>query len=141
MASASHEVQAAIFAALSADAGVKAEIGDPARVYANPPPGAVMPFVTLSEVSAGDWSTVSWYGREILFDVHAWGEMNAAAGGRIKLLAVMDACEMALRTRPTGLTGHRLGLLRFLSSRVLLDPDGRTLHGVISLRALTNEED
>jgi hypothetical protein len=130
-------LQAAIRTALLASGDLQVIVGT--RVYANVSQGQVMPFVTLDEVTATDWSAVDWYGRDIQFDVHAWGELTAAAGGLSMIYDVLRAIELALRDARLTLTGSALVLIRLQSSRVMRDPDGRTLHGVATFRALTQE--
>jgi hypothetical protein len=132
-------LQAAMLARLGADASVKAELGDPARIYANAPAKAVMPFALIAEVSGSDWSACDWYGRETLFDVHVWGELTAQAGGKSRIYAALRAIELSLRDASLSLTGSALVLIRYQNSRVIDDPDGRTLHGVATFRALTQE--
>ena len=130
-------LQAAIRTKLLADASMQVLVGT--KIYANVSQGQVFPFVTLDEVAATDWSAVDWYGRDIQFDVHVWSEITSAAGGLSKLYDVMHACELALRDASLSLTGSALVLIRYQSSRVMRDPDGRTLHGVATFRALTQE--
>ena len=128
----------AVRSRLIADAGVIAELGASPPVFTTPPDTQGLPFITLDVAAASAWDTNTWYGRRSLVDVHVWGELTTQAGGRAKVLAILTAGETALRT-PLTLSGHANVLIRFENSRVMLEPDNSTVHGVSTIRALTQE--
>ena len=133
--SSSFAVHKAIATALAADAAVVAEVGD--RIETNPDASLEMPYITLNEVNAQAWDTQTRFGKEHLFDVHVWADQTH---GFTKLYTAMMVVEDALREGVTALSdNHNLVLIRLTDSRTLRDPDG-TLHGVMSFRAITQED-
>lgn len=128
----------AIRSQLQSDSGVRAQFTGTPPVFTTVPDTQVIPYITLAIAGSTDWDTADWYGRASLIDVHVWGETTAQAGGRAKVLAILYACEKALRD-PLTLSGHANVLVRFENSRDMLEPDNRTIHGVSTFRALTQE--
>jgi hypothetical protein len=127
---------AAVRTRLLVDAGVLAEFTGTPVVAVNPPDNAALPFITINTAGSTEWSTDTWYGRRTLIDVHAWTTLEA--GGRAKALAILFAAEKALRA-PLTLSGHACVLLRFEGHQDMLEGDRRTVHGVATFRALTQE--
>mgnify|MGYP000514802585 CR=1 FL=1 len=58
MTNAQWELQKAVYQLLRADAALMAEIGDPPRIFDDPPPDAPFPYLTLGEARASDWKGV-----------------------------------------------------------------------------------
>ncbi len=127
------ELRTAIYAAITADAGLQALIGDPARVYDDVPPGASFPFITLGAGSASDWSTMTERGAEHLITLHVWSRYE----GHKEALAILAALEALLHDASLTLSGHALVNLSVQGTEVLRDPSGNTTHGVIRFRAVT----
>lgn len=133
--SSSFAVHKAIAGALAADAGVVAQVG--ARIETNPDASLELPYITLNEVSARAFDTQSSYGKSHLFDVHVWADQTH---GLNRLYTIMMVVEDAMRNSITTLSDdHILVLIRLTDSQTLRDPDG-TLHGVLSFRAITQED-
>ena len=64
----------------------------------------------------------------------------ARDGGRVRpAREIVDAVQEALHLAPLMLTVNALALIRVVSARVLLDPDGLTAHGVILVEAVIEE--
>lgn len=124
-------LQKAIFAALVADAGVGALIGD--RIYDAAPRNAVFPYVEVGDAALVDWSTGTEDGAEHRVVLHAWSRTR----GKAECYAVMDAVRSALHDAPLTLDGHALVSLRHEFGDARRDPDGITFHGVLRFRAVT----
>jgi len=125
-------LQAAIHQVLTADAPLAALLGGP-KVYDRVPAGAGLPYVTLGDGVASDWSTGTETGTEHLLRFHVW----ARDGGRKAIRDVAAAIHAALHDADLALAQGHLVNLRFTTARVLADPDGETWHGVLDYRAVT----
>ena len=122
----------AVRSRLTADAGVSAGLGDPPRVYDRAPGGAAFPFLTLGR---GETAPVDADAGllEHRLTLHAWGRRDDRAVIRDILGAVRSAlheAELAL------IAPYRCVLCRVVYTDLFTGPDGRTLHGVMRVRAL-----
>lgn len=117
---------------LCADPPLLALLGGP-HVHDVPPPGAAFPFVTLGEAVVADWSTATEGGSELSLTLHVWSR----AGGRAEAFALTAAVQQALHDAPLALAGHHLANLRATTAEVRREADGRTFHGLVRLRAVT----
>lgn len=132
MASASFALQAAIFAALRADAGVRALLPSD-RILDHVPQTARFPYVSLGTSSERDWSTGTEDGREHILTLHVWSR----GAGKREAHEIMSAIRACLHERALALDGWRLISLRHEFSDARRDADGETIHGLVRLRALT----
>ena len=132
MPSSSWALQQAIYATLAADAALIALIGPP-RLYDDVPPGAQFPYLTLGQSITRDWSTSSERGDEHTLTLHVWSR----AGGRREVHEIMGVVKTVLHDRALALSGHRLVNLRHDRSESSREPDGKTYHGLVRLRAVT----
>jgi Protein of unknown function (DUF3168) len=132
MASAAWALQQAIFAALTADAGLVALLGGP-RVYDDVPTRAEFPYVTFAQSQERDWSTGSEAGGEHILTLHVWSR----GGGRKETAEIMGAVREVLHDAALELSGFRLANLRHEFSDARRDPDGETYHGIVRFRAVT----
>ena len=130
--SATVALRAAIFAVLSADAALAAMLGG-AKIYDEPPKTLDFPFVTLGEAEVRDASTMTEGGEETTLSLHVYSRQ----GGHREAHAVVGAVMEALVDAPLPLAGHHLANLRFATADVRRAEDGRTYHGRIRLRAVT----
>lgn len=134
--SAERALAAAIRARALADAGVKAALGDPARLYDDPPPDPVFPYLTIGriETRAADASGVAALDHAVT--LHVWSRH----GGRAEALDVIAALRAALHDAPLSVAGCKLIFIFVQFADVFRAGDGRTTHGVLRLRALTEPE-
>lgn len=100
-------LQQAVFALLSADAGLAAQLGG-ARVYDHVPRATDAPYVHLGEMTMRDFSTASETSAEIRFSIIAWSREP----GRAQALAVAQTVIALLHDQPLALDGHLLINLR-----------------------------
>lgn len=131
MTSAALALQKAVYAALSADAGVGALIGG--RIYDLAPRNAVFPYATFGRATLADWSTGTEDGAEHRLTLDVWSR----AHGKSECHAIGEAIRAALNDAALTLTGHALVNLLFESADTARDPDGITFHGVLRFRAVT----
>ena len=131
MSAAGLALQTAIHAALVADAGIGAIVGD--RIFDAVPRVATFPYVTLGDARAADWSTGTEPGAEHRVTLHVWSR----ARGKSECWAVLAALQAVLHDAALALEGHALINLRVEAADVGMDRDGITWHGVVRLRAVT----
>ena len=134
MPDASLSLQKAVYAALIADAGVGAVLGD--RIFDAAPRNAAFPYATFGDARVGDWSTGTEDGAEHRLVVHVWSRER----GKAECFAALDAIRTALHDAALDLDGHVLVGLRFEAAEVGLNRDGITWHGVARFRAVTESE-
>ncbi|HKS83900.1 MAG TPA: DUF3168 domain-containing protein [Pseudolabrys sp.] len=128
-------LRAAVHDALTADARVFAVLGG-AKIYDEPSPAAVFPYVTLGEMRIADFSAGGEAGLEHRLVLHGWSRQ----GGHREAHAITGALLQALDDAPLALDGHRLVNFRFATADVRREADGRTYHALVRFRAVTEPE-
>lgn len=128
-------LRAVLFTALKNDTPLAALLGG-ARIYDEPPREAAFPYVTLGEATLADRSTSTEGGDEHGVTLHVWSRH----GGHREAHEIAGALLEALIDAPLAPNGHRLANLRFITADVRREPDGRTYHGIVRLRAYTEPE-
>lgn len=126
------ELQKAIYQHLSADAAVKAEIGEPARIFDDPPQGTAFPYMTLGEAKATDWKGVDG-GLEHDLKLYVFSRY----AGRREVKRILGVVYDALHDAGLALAGHSLINIRFVFGDVFRRQDGETYQGVARFRAVT----
>ena len=121
-------VQEAIYATLSVDSTLSSLCGSGQFVFDQVPKGRSTPFVTIGEFTVIDGSTQSIDGQELTLNVHSWDQEQSTR----RLKQMMAAVLAALHDTDLELDDDELAVVncRFLSSVILRDPDGKTVHGV-----------
>lgn len=108
-----------------------------ARVYDDVPASAQFPYITIGEIQSLDASAGSVQGTEAFIDVHLWSR----GVGRIEARRMLSAVSSVLHLAEPPMTGgHRIIEMTVQSARIYLDEDGRTSHGIVAIRALTEQE-
>lgn len=129
----------AIRAALLADPAIAGSGAEVLDTFAPPgAPGAYLTMLTRDE----DWSTSDTVGQTIGVEIHVWTTPGASTVPDIPdtslCRTLIAAARRALHHVPLTLTGAHLVLIRVTGSTgPTLDPDGATLHGVITTSSLT----
>ena len=136
MSKAGWPLQQAIYAALAADTELQALIGDPPRLYDDPPGASALPAVQIGDGAESDWSTQTGAGAEHDLTIHAWSR----AGGRKEARAILARVCGVLHLAELTLNDNALINLRFVTSQVIRDGDGETYHGIARYRAVTEEQ-
>ena len=115
---------------------VQVVLGDPARVYDDPPADAIFPYVTIGRMESRPADASGGEASEHVVTLHAWSRY----GGRAEALEVIAALRTALHNAPLAIEGLRLVLLLATFADVFRSGDGRTTHGVLRLRAITEPQ-
>ena len=126
-------LMAAMRTAAAADASVRALLGDPARLYDDHPPDPVFPYVTIGRVDSKPLEAAASRGFEHAVTLHVWSRY----GGRAEALDALDAMRGALHDQALSVAGANLILLSATFTDVFRAGDGRTTHGVLRMRAVT----
>lgn len=125
-------LRAAILGALTNDSPLTALLGGE-KIYDEPPRDAALPYVTLGEDTVSDASTSTEAGEEHALTLHVWSRQ----GGHREAHLIAGAVLEALGEAPLAPDGHHLANLRFVVADVRREADGRTYHGILRLRAVT----
>lgn len=122
----------ALHAALNGYGPLVAALGGP-KVYDEPPRTAAFPYVTLGDAQTSDWSTGSSTGHEHALTLHVWSRQ----GGQSEAHVVAGELIAALEAVPLDPEGQHLVNLRFATADIRREADGRTWHGIVRFRAVT----
>lgn len=124
-------LQKAVHAALAADPGVKAELGDPPRVYDAPPEGAAHPYAILGEAGA---RRIPGHPSGVEHDLRI--RIVSRWQGRREVKRALDAVCAALHDADFQVEGGRLVSFRFVFADVFARSEG-VFEGVARFRAAT----
>ncbi len=130
--SAALALQQAVFAALSNDAGVKAQLGTPPRLYDAAPRAAAFPFAVLGDGEERDWSTATDSGSEHRFAVQLWSRKPGHAQNK----EIAAAIRAALHDAALAVAGCTLVSLRHLATDFARERDGETWRATLKFRAV-----
>lgn len=123
----------AVVAALKADAGVRAALGDPARVFDKAPRGAAFPYLSLGR---GESEPLDGAGVDLIdhrLTLHIWARRDDMDALKDALGAVRAALHQADMTLAAPFA---CVLCRVVYADLFTGPDGATLHGVVRVRGL-----
>jgi hypothetical protein len=123
-------LQEALVTALAADAGLKALIGDPARIYDGAPRGVAFPYLSIGAGAEGDWSVQSGEGVECRLILHAWSRY----AGRKEIKDILGRVRTVLHDASLGVAGWRLINLRCEAVEYPRTAEG-AFHGLARFRA------
>ena len=134
MADRSIELQAAIYAALTAHAGLTAELGTSASVYDNAPASAATPYVVIGDETATDYASALVDALEHTIMVHSFTEDQS----RLSCLRLQKQIRDALHEAALTLSAGVCVQIRQEMRQTMRDPDCMSWHGVQRFRAVTN---
>ena len=127
------ELAKALHSALSGNIAVKSVLGEPPRLYDNPPEDPVFPYLTYgpmrSEDIGGDESPLTAHA----ISLHIWSRYR----GRAEIMACLSAVAGALEGENLQLTDAHLVSANIVYIDSFRAPDGRTLHGLIRMKITT----
>jgi hypothetical protein len=126
-------LQVAVRAALAADAGVKAQLGDPPRVYDDVPDDPVFPYLTFGRSESRPFDADASGVAEHVLHLHLWSRY----AGRGETKGAVAAVRTALQSLSVVAEGFHCSALRATYTDIFGAGDGRTTQGIIRLRALS----
>ncbi|MGE0409796.1 MAG: DUF3168 domain-containing protein [Amphiplicatus sp.] len=125
-------LQKAVYAHLVADAGLKALLGDPPRLFDDPPPDAVFPYALLGETHA---AAIAGLDGGIEHDLRI--QIFSRYAGRREVKRVIDVLYDALHEADFAVEGATLVNCRFVFSDIFRRREAETYQGVARFRAAT----
>jgi hypothetical protein len=125
---------AAIRAAAIEDGAVQALVAN--RFYDDPPPDVIFPYITIGRVESKPIDSSEREALEHAVTLHVWSRY----GGRAEALDVIAALRGCLHNAALNVADRRLVLVFVLFTDVFRSGDGRTTHGVLRLKAVTEPE-
>lgn len=121
---ASVKLQTKIYELLQGDSTLETYVVD--RVYDHVPDQSLYPFVRIGEENFEHWGAHDVEGFIGYFDIHTWTQ-----GEGMKTCKKIQArIYQLLHNIDLSLSGHKTVSLLSGTTTTMLDPDGRTFHGV-----------
>ncbi len=136
MSAAILDLQAAIHARLTGDAGLVAALGG-AQVHDQAPVNARFPYVTFARAASFDWSASLGDGEEHEVTLHVWSK----ARGKREALTIAEMVRALLHEAALTLAGHGLVNLRLEATDVGFVDDADAWRARLRLRAVTEPLD
>ncbi|MGE3831358.1 MAG: DUF3168 domain-containing protein [Parvibaculaceae bacterium] len=133
--SATYVLQKAMRGALLAHEPLTAIIGT--KIFDAVPQATAPPYVVFDRIETRDWSTKDRRGFEHVVTLHVW----SAHEGKAEAYEIIAQLDAALDNQALVLDGHHLVSLSSVFWTALRTPDGRFHHGILRLRATTEETD
>lgn len=131
------ELQAAVVATLAADSAIRDLIGHPVRLYQQVKPMPTLPYVTIGGANVNDDSVERLDAAEIFFDLHVWSD--SVTKDYVECKRICSALRRSLHNADLILAESRCVLIEHRNTTVFVDADNITRHGVVTFRALTEE--
>lgn len=125
-------LQRALYQALAAEPGIQTLLGNPVRIYDDPPAGAELPYLVIGPTQITDWAGVD-RGLQHDLRLHAF----SAYAGRREIKQIMGAVYDALHEANLTVDGHRLVNIRFVFADAVRRRDANAYQGVMRYRAVT----
>ena len=126
-------LQKALLDHLRSDADLTALLGDPARIHDEPPAQRVYPLVVFGRAQTRPWGGLEGEGLEHALTLTCLSRFD----GTEEAKAVVAALRARLHNAALTLVGWRLVNLRVTYGDVFRAADGKTVQGLIRLRAVT----
>lgn len=123
-------LQAALVSVLRADAGVAALVG--ARVYDEPPDGAMLPLVRIGTIDLAPERLSCRTDEDITFSVEAHSRPIA---GRVEATRIAHAIRVALDETDFAVPGYHLDWCQWLTQAVTRAADGKTYVATVAFQA------
>lgn len=122
-----------IFTVLSADLALQSELGDPLRLYDSAPEDPLFPYLTYGQLRSEDISGQGARTEMHTLSLHIWSRYN----GRKEVLDLQSEITRVIESGTWTLEGAELISAAVIYRDVFTAPDGRTFHGVMRIRAVT----
>lgn len=134
------EMLAALYTTLANDATLTALLnGEAGRVFTGSVgPDQNCPFVVIGETTANNYHTSSGDAQEHTITVHCWTEQAVAGqSARLQVAKIMARVRDLLHYQSIALSAGNMPSLWCEFTETIADPDGRSQHGVLRFRAVT----
>jgi len=133
-------IKAAVRAALLADSYLNSILVG-MKVVDDAPAGHATPYISI-DTRSNDWSTATEDGQEILLDLSIWTQAASqtpeTGSGRDIMAAVRRVLHTAVLAPASPFHAVLIRVENMLGP--YRDPDGATMHGVVSIRALADHD-
>ena len=126
-------LQQALLTKLRGNGDLTALLGNPPRVYDEPPADLVYPYVSLGRSETRPWGGLDGEGLEHVLSL----TVVSVFGGSEEAKAVMALVRLSLHGAALSLDGHRLINMRVTYADLFKAADWRSTYGVLRLRAVT----
>lgn len=133
------EMLAAIYTTLSGDATLTGLLGgNTGRVFNGVPPGQAAPYIDIGETTANNYHTSSGDAQEHTLTVHCWTEQAVhGQSARLQVTKIMARVRDLLHYQTIALSAGNMPSLWCEFAETMADPDGKSQHGVLRFRAVT----
>jgi hypothetical protein len=137
---ASYATKAAIRTALLANATISAALQG-LKIVDLAPSGHATPYISL-ETQSVDFSTATEDGQEITVDVNVWHQPSSQTPETATAREIMGEVRKTLHSASLSMDAPYILVLMRVTNMLgpYRDPDGMTLHGVVTVRALVNHD-
>jgi hypothetical protein len=132
MSSPGWDLQQAVYAALAASEPLTTLLGGE-RIYDATPQAVAFPFLVIDQTQIRDWSTGTEQGAEHVLLLHVWSQNES----KREAYEIADAARDVLDGAALSPDEHQLVNLTHQYSDLRRDEDGKTYHGIIRFRAVT----
>lgn len=136
MSSGEVELQKAVYAALTNAAGIKALVGNPARVYDAAPADAPMPFIIIGQDELREWGAASVAGYEGSIQIECFANKDR---GRLQVKKINDAVKTVLHNSNLSVSNHNLVTCSYIESSTELGDDELTWRGIIKFNIILEQ--
>ncbi|MFC7048906.1 DUF3168 domain-containing protein [Emcibacter nanhaiensis] len=100
-------------------------------IFDHVPEGMSLPYLAIGDMSVRDWSSKSFTGLEVLFDLHLWSGHR----GNLEIRELADLVHGLLTPEVLQRDGLQVASLQFIFFETFFETDGRIRHGVMRYRA------
>ena len=132
-------VLTAIRTAILADGTLSSTLAGSLQVMTAAPSSYPAPFISM-DVRSNDWSTATEDGQEIFVDLNVWTQPASLTPEMASNRTIMDRLRQILHTATLSLSAPFHAVQCRVENQIgpYEDPDGATMHGVVSLRLLVD---
>ncbi|HFB54378.1 MAG TPA: DUF3168 domain-containing protein [Hellea balneolensis] len=123
----------AVHTVLHDDIMVQSLLGNQPRLYDHPPEDPVYPYLSYGPMRSDNISADDCAAYRHVFTLHVWSRY----GGRAEIMSLISAISQALEGGGLTLNTAHLVSMNVIFSDHFRAPDGRTLHGLIRVSAVT----
>lgn len=128
------EIRKGIYNKLAANAGVKAKLGDPVRIYNKVPNTPTKPYARLKILTDAPWDTIGKTGNNTTVTVDVFAD-NTNDG---TVEDAGDAIYAALHRQSITVTGKAVVMCVYELGEIVGDPDPAVQHYTSRYRVLSN---